>query len=220
MYQLHIPNYTSDKESKDAFRKAFEKFLSQFGYTYFSWEGVESLKDENGKIISMRSVELGKESVDAEIDFILMVVDDDNDFYHFAIELKERKKDEKTGAPLFNDSYGTFAKAGWMLECKKKDALDIASYGNLSPLYVNVYADGIYRVWNTDNIPESEKYVGSLNAPVSTEDLIRGNIDKPVIFLKNADGWTFNGEGKTEHTSISGLIYTKPLIEDPRDIFE
>ena len=76
----------------------------------------------------------------------------------YAAELKERWK------PYTSTSYGGEGQEGWIYNIEKDGWLNDAAKKGFTPLYVNLYEDGVIRVWNinkidSENLPVVEKEI-------------------------------------------------------------
>lgn len=111
---------------------------------------------------------------------MVMLVEHNNKILKYAIELKERT--------LTSKCYGE-NNEGWLLEKKKYD--EIIEYKQLSgmtPIYANLYTDGIIRIWNLNKTNTSN----TINKPFNKYTVINSNkINKKGIQLYNKDGKTY-----------------------------
>lgn len=91
----------------------------------------------------------------SRIDIYASAITEDRISKTYAFELKERWGD------YTSDRYGKDGdKEGWVYEVGKNTALSQAAEQGYTPMYVNLYPDGVIRVWDMSKYPEEEMVIG------------------------------------------------------------
>ena len=97
----------------------------------------------------------------------------------YACELKERWDYDST-------SYGADGQQGWVIEDWKKEVLEEKKAEGYNPIYVNLYKDGIIRIWNLNDVKDFGT-TGVKNWRRHTVDDEGGTYRKSKLTLFNRD---------------------------------
>lgn len=139
--------FSCDKQSKYDFTASTVSFLSQ-------WAGDKKIEivfkeqDKDGCLVPFDSVD----SYDKSRTDLIMYFNG----YPYVIELKER------WGKYTSDFYGKEGdNEGWMLNIDKVTELE--KVNNAIPLYVNLYPDGVVRIWNLNKISDYQTIIKNIH---------------------------------------------------------
>lgn len=179
--------FTCDKQSKDDFIASTTAYWSEQAPQYtLSWYGADVYEGE------INLTELGKESDQSRLD-LAMVASNDNYSITYVFELKERWN-QYTSTYYGNEPEEgctpTYHNEGWVYNMEKDSVLSLASTQGFVPIYVNLYPDGVIRVWNINKINKTEMgYV--------EKDIKRRNVEVDSPKVKQGRYTLMNKQGKT-----------------------
>lgn len=142
MQTLHKDKFSCDRQAKYDFTASTVAYFDSL-YTSYSLEFYEFDKDNH--FIEFDSA-CSSEHSRLDLGMKLSIAGKDDVYYVF--ELKER------WGKYVSTLYGEEGQEGWMYNQPKDEVLRKASESGCIPIYVNLYPDGVVRIWNLNKVTE------------------------------------------------------------------
>lgn len=156
-------NFKCDKNSKDYFISQIIDYVNATTPEWtVSWYGVNTIG--NRDITGFEKVQLGTEDRTSRTDLI-MELRKGSRVKSYMIELKERWE------KYDSDSLGCKGQEGWIYNIDKDRVLRFAATQGYIPLYVNVYKDGIVRIWNILKV----KHIEEVEKPIKLQNVVENS---------------------------------------------